>query len=464
MINYFNFQKRQNSYLITNDFGKFQFVSIPTFDDLVNDKVSDDNKEKDQLVSNGFVFGSSVEGFVQKNIPWIQSMKSYCMTGTALHIFAVTNKCNLDCIYCQAHSKQSSLDGAMTKEVGRKAVEFALQTPNKNITFEFQGGEPLLNFDVIKDMIDYSKLINVNKHIEYTIVTNLLLMTDDKLEYLVNNGVNICTSLDGPKIVHDNNRPCRGNNEGSYDKVIAKINEIRSKGVHVNAIQTTTNKSLNYPKEIIEQYRKIGINSAFIRPLTPLGMADSSWPKVGYTANEFLKFYKETFDYIMKLNLNGIFFSELHATYFLKKIFCNYSDNYMELRSPCGAGVGQMSYYFDGNVFTCDEGRMLSEMGDNSFLLGNVCENTFNEAVSSPVCRALCKSSIVEGLPKCTQCVYQPYCGVCPVVNYASTKSLYDKNTKDFRCDVYKGILDILFDIIEKNDSKKIAILKSWIN
>ena len=103
-------------------------------------------------------------------------------------------------------------------------------------------------------------------------------------------------------------------------------------------------------------------------------------------------------------------------------------------------------------------------MGDNSFLLGNVHTNTFQECVSSPVCAAVCKSSIIESLPKCAQCVYQPYCGVCPVVNYAATNSLYEKNSKDFRCAVYKGIMDILFEIIEENDSEKIRVLKSWIN
>ena len=463
MINYFNFQKRDNKYLITNDFGKYQFVSEKTFQELLNDSVSEENQDKPMLIRNGFFYENSTEGFIKENAPWLLSMKNYCMCGTALHIFAVTNKCNLDCIYCQAHSETSSLDRSMTKEIGRKAVEFALQSPNKGLTFEFQGGEPLLNFDVIKEMIDYSKKINTDKEIEYTIVTNLLDMTEDKLKYLVDNDVHICTSLDGHKIVHDNNRPCR-NGGGSYDLVISKINDLKSRGIKINAIQTTTNVSLKYPKEIINQYREIGINNIFLRPLTPLGMADSSWKAVGYTAEEFLKFYKEAFDYIMELNLNGIYYSELHASYFLKKILCRYSDNYMELRSPCGASVGQMSYYHDGNVYTCDEGRMMSEMGDNSFLLGNVLTDTFKDAITSPVCAAVCKASIVETLPKCSQCVYQPYCGVCPVVNYASTNNLYDKNSKDFRCAVYKGIMDIIFDLLEENDENKISVLESWVN
>ncbi len=463
MINYFNFEKRNSKVLLTNDFGKYQFVSEETFKNLLNDSVPLNNPEYAPLSDNGFIFNDGYEKFIKSNISYIQSMKGYCLSGTALHIFAVTNKCNLDCIYCQAHSKSSLLNSSMSKETGRKVIEFALQSPNKGLTFEFQGGEPLLNFDVVKDMITYSKEINKDKDIEYTIVTNLTHMTEDKLRFLIDNNVHICTSLDGPCFVHNHNRPFKDGTE-SHNTVVSKIIELKNRGININAIQTTTNYSLSFPKEIIDQYMSIGINNIFLRPLTPLGMADNSWDNVGYSAEEFMKFYKKAFEYIIEINMQGKYFSELHASYFLKKILCNYSDNYMELRSPCGAGIGQMSYYYDGSVYTCDEGRMLSEMGDNSFLLGNVHRNSFNEAVSSSVCSAVCKSSIVESLPKCSGCVYQPYCGVCPVVNYAATSSLYDKNNKDFRCSVYKGIMDIIFNILEENDEKQISILRSWIN
>ena len=183
MINYFNFQKRNNKYLISNDLGKYQFVSEKTFQQLIDNVIPDDENEKNTLIENGFIYEGTLESFVKNNIPWLHSMKNYCMCSTALHIFAVTNKCNLDCVYCQAHSKSSCLDRSMTKETGRKVIEFALQSPNRGLTFEFQGGEPLLNFEVIKDMITYSKQINTTKHIEYTIVTNLLDMTEDKLRF-----------------------------------------------------------------------------------------------------------------------------------------------------------------------------------------------------------------------------------------------------------------------------------------
>lgn len=466
MINYFNSKKLSNDkYLITNDFGEYAFIDPVCYNNLVTDSLDQNDINYDVLVDRGFIINTPLESFIQERFYQIQNMKSYCMTGTSLHIFAVTNACNLDCIYCQAHSKSSKLDGMMSAETGKKAIELAMQSPNKNLTFEFQGGEPLLNFETVKEMILHSKNLNSNcsKNIEYTIVTNLTKIDDNILEFLSANNVQICTSLDGPREVHNYNRPYRFNASGSYDDVINKIRYIREKGINVNAIQTTTKKSLQYYKEIVDEYISIGMNNVFIRPLTPLGLADTSWETVGYSSKEFLEFYKNMFDYIMEINKKGYRFVETHALYFLKKILHGYSYNYMELRSPCGASLGQMSYYYTGDVYTCDEGRMMSEMGDFSFRLGNVYDNSYSDFVESPICKAICKASIVESLPKCNDCVYQPYCGTCPVVNYASTRDLYSSNIKDYRCSAYKGIMDLLFEILERDDEDEMDIMFSWL-
>ena len=138
--------------------------------------------------------------------------------------------------------------------------------------------------------------------------------------------------------------------------------------------------------------------------------------------------------------------------------------NYMELRSPCGAGVGQLAYYPDGKVFTCDEGRMVYEMGDAAFCLGDVRDNVYSEMIGSGVCRTVCSSSILETVPSCCDCVYQPYCGTCPVVNYASGQDVFEKEPRSYRCRLYSGMLDYLFDILSGDDEQAAAILRSWSN
>lgn len=463
MINYFNFKRLDHDkYLLTNDFGNYQIVDKSTLNFLLNDQINK-IEDKSNLINDGFIVEKPYEKFIKMYSPLIKSMKGYCLNSTALHIFAVTNACNFNCIYCQAHDDCSKQNGFMTNEIGEKVIDFALQSASENLTFEFQGGEPLLNFDVIKHMILYLESLEHDKNIELTIVTNFTLLDDEKLDFLLEHDVKLCTSLDGNEHIHNHNRPYK-NKSGSYNDVVKRIKELKQKGLSFGAIQTTSNYSLKYPKEIIDQYRELGFNTIFLRPLTPLGMADKFWNEVGYNPEEFIDFYNKAFDYIMELNLHGEKFIEMHATYFLKKILCNYADNYMELRSPCGAGIGQMSYYYDGNVYTCDEGRMLSETGDNSFLVGNVLNDKHCNAVQSKICKATCQASIVECLPGCQDCAYHPYCGVCPVVNYANSKDLYGKNIKEFRCKVYKGILDKIFSVLSGENEEKINVLYSWVD
>lgn len=133
----------------------------------------------------------------------------------------------------------------------------------------------------------------------------------------------------------------------------------------------------------------------------------------------------------------------------------------MELRSPCGATVGQVAYYYDGNIYTCDEGRMIAQMGDDSFCLGNVFESSYYNLVKCDSCKAICGASILECLPGCSDCVYSPYCGTCPATTYALEHSIYTRSYKNYRCKTYSGMLDILFELLLNDENK--SIFESWI-
>lgn len=215
-------------------------------------------------------------------------------------------------------------------------------------------------------------------------------------------------------------------------------------------------------KELVDEYINLGLENIFIRPLTRLGKADDNWKNIGYEAEEFLHFYKKALDYIIQKNKEGIFLSEGHSNIFLKKILLNQPVNYMELRSPCGGGIGQLAYYYDGNIYTCDEGRMLSEMGDDTFCLGNVYSHSYKDLMESECTKAMCISSCIECLPICSSCVYMPYCGTCPVINLAQNGTVFAKNPKEYRCKIHSGILDVLFHYIQ-NDEEVRNIFMSWI-
>lgn len=462
MVNYFNFKRFDGNFLITNDFGRYAFISPRVLKKLVLGTISIADPEYSMLKENFFITDEHPEVFVRKVSPFLQDIKSYVLTATSLHIFAVTNNCNQNCVYCQAKDIKTNQNGMMSTETGEKAIDLALSSPSKYLTFEFQGGEPLLNFDVVKHMIEYSKRKNTDKEIQYTIISNLALLTDNILNFLVENKVNVCTSVDGGVLVHNQNRPLK-NGTGSFEYAKRGIEHIKEKGLNPGAIQTTTKAGLGFPLEMVDEYVDLGLSSIFIRPLTPLGFARAYWEEIGYTAEEYLTFYKVALDHIIDINKAGTNFPEIHTVYFLKKILAGSPVNYMELRSPCGASLGQMSYYYDGSVYTCDEGRMLSETGNCSFRIGNVYENTYNDLINSPVCKATCLASVIEGLPSCCDCVYQPYCGVCPVVNYSEGKNIFPQEPRNFRCKIYKGMADILFEKIYKNDEIEMNIFKSWL-
>lgn len=463
MLNHFNFKKMGNNrILITNDFGQHMFLTGQEFQTFMTGRTERNSPLYEKLHQKLFLL-EPMEIFSNEIADDLRSMKNYLFASTSLHIFVVTNICNLHCIYCQAQDKNTYKKGFMSAETAKRAVDIALQSPAKNLTFEFQGGEPLLNFPVIQQIIEYSEMNCGDKEIQYTLVSNLSLLTEEILDYLILHQVNICTSIDGPKELHNQNRICMDSGSSSFEMAQAGINRIKAKAYSFNAIQTTTRISLQYARDIVQTYHQLGMPGIFLRPLTPLGFAKAEWERIGYSPDEWLAFYRQAFDEILKINKDGCCFPEQHAVYFLKKILHGYALNYMELRSPCGAALGQLAYYYDGNIYTCDEARMVAEAGNPAFRLGNVFDNSYQDIISSSTCKATCTASILEAVPGCCDCVYQPYCGICPVINYALEGDIFPKQLGGYRCRIYGGILDYLFDLIEKNDSDTLHILESWL-
>lgn len=460
--NYFNFKQWKDKMLLTNEQGRYILLGKRDFLNLVNKRYDLLSKEILQTLKDRFfIYDIDEDVFIEKVANAYRDNKQYLFSATSLHIFVMTNACNMCCVYCQAQDSAQEKKGKMQEMTAKAAVDIALQSPNEYLTFEFQGGEPLLNFETIKYIVEYSEQNKNHKQIQYSLVTNTLLLNEEMIQFFKKYDVSISTSLDGCKEVHNSNRP-KIDGDGTYDYVSRNIKWLQSNDIQVGAIETTTKISLKNAEKIIETYHNLGLNHLFIRPLTPLGYAKEHWAEIGYEPEEFLKFYKQCILILLEHNRNGIRMSEGHARIFLKKILTGYSENYMELRSPCGAGIGQMAYYYDGNIYTCDEGRMVAEMGDQMFCLGNVNYSTYDDLMENRVCKVTCQASVLESLPGCCDCVYHPYCGVCPVISYASDNSIYTKESNVYRCKIYKGILDILFEILLEEPGAE-DILKAWI-
>ncbi len=457
MLGHFYFGKFKDGILLTGDTGRWHFLSEKDFNSFVNDSTPKDTQQYQLLEADHFCYHGSEEAFIQENKYDIQTANSYLFEATSLFIFAVTNECNNKCIYCQANGGGQLKK--MTKEVAEAAIRQIEKTPARVITIEFQGGEPLMNFPIVQYIVLNAQKLLPKKEIQFTIVSNLSLITDEIASFFRDYKVSVSTSLDGDKKLHDYNRPA-ADKTSSYESMLKGKQILESYGIKTGAIQTTTAQALSCPETIIHSYADLGYNQVFLRPLTRLGSAARRWNEIGYTPTQYLAFYRKALEEIIRINLNGTPMVEYHAALLLSKIMNGKAVNYMELRSPCGAGVGQIAITANGNVYTCDEGRMIAEMGDEAFLLGNVFQNGYEEWMNSSCCKAVCSASLLETLPGCCDCVYKPYCGVCPVVNYAINGSI-TKISKD-RCAIYKGILDVLFDYLIEGKKEILHLFQSW--
>jgi His-Xaa-Ser system radical SAM maturase HxsB len=398
--------------------------------------------------------------------------KRFLRSGPNLHLMVVTLRCNETCVYC--HASRADMDAVhtdMTPELAERTVEFILRTTSPSVTIEFQGGEPLVNFPVVKHTIEYALQKNkqIGKQLEFTMVSNLALMDEEKLAWLLSRRVQICTSIDGPKHLHDKQRKLPS--LSAYDASvhwIKRINEAyRELGLdetlyHVEALLTTTRETLPQWKEVVDTYVDLGCRALFLRPVDPFGFMDRTAARVEYPRAEYLVFYRRAVDYMLELNQKGVQVLERFAAIFLTKILSGEDPNFLDIRSPGGAGIGQLAYNHDGKIFSSDEGRMLHETGDDAFLIGDVRTSSYREVVGHETIRALTLASNLDQQPDCVDCAYNPYCGTKPEQNYKSQGSIFGRMRESTLCAVHKGIQDYLFEKLASGDAGVLETFRRW--
>ena len=331
----------------------------------------------------------------------------------------------------------------MNQEVADNVVDFIFQSPASEMIIEFQGGESLLEFECVKYVVNKSLKKNkaLKKKISFMIVSNISLLSGDMIEFISKNNIKVTTSLDGPKYIHNKNRQFIGGGE-TYDIVIEKLNELKDKGVSVGMLMVTTRYSLPYWKEIIDEYITHGQYNIRLMYLDYLGVAKESWDKVGYTIDEYLDFWKKSVDYIFSLNKKGILMIESNVDLILRKMQLSTDPNFLDLRSPCGIVIGQLAYNYNGDIYSCDEGR-----SDRYYILGNVKTDNYTNVLHSKKAKELVNASINENY-LCDACVYKPFCGLCPVLSRSVSNSLYTSVHRDNHCKLFKFIFDYLIDKI----------------
>lgn len=396
----------------------------------------------------------------------IRSRKSYLMGGPALHIFVVSLRCHHTCNYCQVSRQETSATAFdMESAHAEQAVERLFEWPSQELTIEFQGGEPLLNFEQVKAIT--RRIVERNRSarrtLRFVLASTLHDLTDDQLAFLTEHRFKLSTSLDGPEWLHNANRPRPGRD--SYRRTVDGIERGRRwlGDDGVSALTTLTRQSLGAPEAIIDEYRKLGFHSISLRPLSPYGFATKTARRTGYPTEDFLAFYRRAFDHLLSVNLAGYAMEESYASLLLSQLFTSFGHGYVDLRSPSGAGLGAVIYDHDGRVYPSDEARMLAAMGDDAFALGHVSQSV-SHWLSSPAMARLLDAGVAEALPTCSDCAFVPMCGADPIEHYARQGDPVGHRPSSDFCRRNMGLFDFLLERYEKADRNIQGLMRSWAN
>ena len=337
----------------------------------------------------------------------------------------IAHDCNLACKYCFAdegeyHGKRE----LMSYEVGRKALDFLVANSGSrtNLEVDFFGGEPLMNFEVVKQLVKYGRSLEEpnNKKFRFTLTTNGVLLDDDILEFANKEMSNLVLSLDGRKEVHDLMRPRRGG-QGSYDTVVPKFIKAAESRNQMNYYVrgTYTRNNLDFAKDVIHM-ADLGFEQISVEPV----VADKS---ESYAIREedidtLIKQYDELTAEMIKRKKEGKPFNFFHFMIDLSGGPC-----VAKRLSGCGSGTEYLAVSPSGDLYPCHQ-----FMGMKDFLLGNVDEGVIRTDIRDEF--KLCN---VYAKEKCKNCFAKFYCsGGCAANSYNFSGSI--NGTYEIGCELQK--------------------------
>ncbi len=369
--------------------------------------------QKDELLFTEDIYQKYITDFKKRKTV----VKAMC-----LHI---AHDCNLACKYCFAEEGEyHGRRALMSFEVGKKALDFLIANSGNRVNLEvdFFGGEPLMNWDVVKQLVEYgrSKEKEFNKKFRFTLTTNGVLLNDEIMEFANREMANVVLSLDGRKEINDGNRPFR-NGKGSYDIIVPKFQKFaksrEDKSYYVRG--TFTRKNLDFSEDV-KHFADLGFKHMSIEPVVgeeyeEYAIKEEDLPKImeeyDNLAKEYIKRYKE-----------GRPFNFFHFMIDLEQGPC-----VAKRLSGCGSGTEYLAVTPWGDFYPCHQ-----FVGDDKFLMGNVDEGIVRTDIQDEF--KLCN---VYAKPKCRECFARYYCsGGCAANSYKFHGSIND--AYDIGCEMQR--------------------------
>lgn len=357
----------------------------------------------------------------------------------------VAHDCNLACKYCFAgKGEYDGPKGLMSFETGKRALDFLIEQSGtrKNLEVDFFGGEPLLNWDVCKRLVEYgrSKEKECNKNFRFTLTTNGILLNDEIIDFCNKEMGNVVLSLDGRKATHDRLRISRSG-KGSYDLIIDKFKKFadsrNQKDYYMRG--TYTHYNTDFSKDIIsmadEGFKELSIEPVVCSPNEPYALKESDLPvlKEQYEilANEMLRRYRKG---------NGF-------TFYHYMIDLDAGPCIVKRVSGCGVGTEYMAVTPSGELYPCHQ-----FVGDEKFLLGDIWKGVTNKKILEQF-----NECNVYSHKECKDCFAKLYCsGGCAANAYHTTGSV--NGVYDFGCELHRKRIEcaVMLKVAEAEEGLKV--------
>ena len=319
----------------------------------------------------------------------------------------MAHDCNLACRYCFAgEGEYHGRKALMSLEVGKKALDFLVANSGNRVNLEvdFFGGEPLLNWQAVKDLVEYGRSLEEPNHkkFRFTLTTNGVLLTDEIMEFVNREMANIVLSIDGRQEVHDRMRPFR-NGGGSYELIVPKLlKAAKSRGQMRYYVRGTfTRHNLDFSRDVLHLadlgFRQISVEPVVAQPGDDYAIREEDLQQL---REEYDKLAAE----MIRRRREGRGFQFFHFMIDLEGGPC-----VAKRLSGCGSGTEYLAVTPWGDLYPCHQ-----FVGDESFLMGNVDQGIVREDI-----REKFKCCNVYAKEKCRKCFARFYCsGGCAANAY----------------------------------------------
>lgn len=389
------------------------------YGDVPRDEIIECYDQVTELKNSGELF---TEDNFEPMAGELKAKTSGVIKALCLHI---AHTCNLNCSYCFAsQGKYHGERALMSFEVGKRALDFLIENSGtrRNLEVDFFGGEPLMNFDVVKKLVEYARSIEKEKgkNFRFTLTTNGVLVDDDVIDFANKEMSNVVLSLDGRKEVHDRYR-VDYQGRGSYDTIVPKFQKfVKARGGKNYYMRGTFTHANPDFLEDIKTMLNLGFTELSMEPVVAAegdeaALTEEDKPVV-------MKQYEELAELMLKRDKEGKHFTFYHYMIDLAGGPCIY-----KRISGCGSGTEYMAVTPWGDLYPCHQ-----FVGDEKFKLGDIWHGVENKEIQNEF--ASCN---VYARSECRDCWARLYCsGGCAANAYHATGSV--KGVYKYGCDLFK--------------------------